>query len=102
MRNSNKGRNYNEIKETWQQEKYLSILDEKKSKAIFKYRTANHRLPVETGRFRNIEYKDRLCQECFRDIGDEFHYMLQCPIFDSDRKKISFEKPYKIPEYDNF
>ena len=54
---------------------------------MFKYRTANHKLPIETGRYQNIEYKDRTCPRCLNDIGDEFHYLLKCPVFSKERKK---------------
>ena len=96
-RESNKGKNYIELKENWTQEKYLSLLEDKKAITLFKYRTSNHRLPVETGRFYNIDYKNRKCLECSRDIGDEFHYLLKCPVFDSDRKKYLSKKHIKHP-----
>ena len=41
-----------------------------------KFRTSNHYLHVETGRWRNILYENRLCAYCNKnDIGDEFHYL---------------------------
>ena len=64
---------------------------------IFKFRTTNHRLPVETGRFYNIHYKDRICQHCFRDIGDEFHYLLKCHIFVKVRKRYILQQHIKHP-----
>jgi hypothetical protein len=43
---------------------------------------SNHRLPIEVGRWTNVERHNRLCQLCqSREIGDEFHYVLQCPNF---------------------
>jgi hypothetical protein len=56
-------------------------------------RTSNHRLPIEVGRWTNVERRNRLCQLCqSREIGDEFHYVLQCPNFVTDRKNL-------IPRY---
>ncbi len=86
-RQSNKGKNYIILKEEWRQEKYFNILDYSKTITLFHFRTANHRLPIETGRFSNIEYKNRTCQECREDIGDEYHYLMKCPVFDIERKK---------------
>jgi hypothetical protein len=56
-----------------------------------RFRTSNHRLPIEEGRWANVERHNRLCQLCqSREIGDVFHYVLQCPNFASERKM--FEK----------
>ena len=93
-----KGKSYLEIKESWTQEKYISILDDKKAIELFRFRTTNHRLPaVETGRFYNIDYKDRICHQCFRDIGDEFHYLLVCPVFNKERKRFIKRQNIKHP-----
>ena len=75
----------------------VTILDDINALELFKIRTANHRLPVESGRFNGTEYKDRICQHCFRDIGDEFHYLLMCPIFDKERKTFLLEHHIKHP-----
>ena len=99
---SNKGSNYMILKDRWNQEQYLSILDDKYALDIFKFRTTNHRLPVETGRFYNIPYKDRICTQCHRDIGDEFHYLLKCPAFDKDRKKFLLKQHIKHPNMMTF
>ena len=37
---------------------------------------ANHRLPVETGRWGDIPLNERKCKICTTDdIGDEYHYL---------------------------
>ena len=94
---SNKGRNYLVLKEKWKMEPYFYLLGQNAVHNIFRYRSANHRLPVETGRFVNIEYRERICQECKNDIGDEYHYLLSCPKFASERKKYLDKKHYKRP-----
>ena len=94
---SNKGRNYLVLKEKWKIEPYFYLLDQYAANNIFKYRTANHRLPVETGRFTNVDYRERLCQECKNDIGDEYHYLLSCPKFASERKRYLDKNHYKRP-----
>ena len=35
----------------------------------------NLELPIETGRWFNIERDDRICHLCNSDVGDEFHYI---------------------------
>jgi hypothetical protein len=74
-------------------EKYLEVLNDKNRFTFCRYRTSNHRLPIEVGRWTNVERHNRLCQLCqSREIGDEFHYVLQCPNFVTDRKNL-------IPKY---
>ena len=54
---------------------------------IIRYRTGNHRLPVETGRWDDIPLNVRKCKICTTDdIGDEYHYLFKCDCFKSDRK----------------
>ena len=57
------------------------------------YSTGNHRLPVETGRWDDIQLNDRKCKIFTTDdIGDEYHYLFTCDFFKSDRKL--YLKPY--------
>ena len=78
---SNKGRNCLVLKAEWSWEKYIMTLDQREIINMFRYSTSKHRLPVETGRFSSIDYKDRLCHKCTKDIGDEFHYIMTYPFF---------------------
>ena len=56
--------------------------------ALTKFRCGNHRLPVVTGRFNGIERQNRICTLCnLNKIGDEFHYLFECPKIESNRKK---------------
>ncbi len=56
---------------------------------MIRFRTCNHRLPVETGRYINILKCNRKCNLCdLDDIGDEFHYFCLCPKFHNARKSI--------------
>ena len=58
-----------------------------------KFRTGNHKLPVETGRWDGTDVSDRKCPLCsINDIGDEYHYLFKCPHFTSERSK--YIKPY--------
>jgi hypothetical protein len=39
----------------------------------------NHKLPVECGRWQNIERNRRVCVLCQKpEIGDEYHYSMEC------------------------
>lgn len=90
---SSKAFTYFCFKRTFELEKYFITLPSKMYILFFKMRTANHKLPVETGRWDGTERNDRKCLLCsLNDIGDEFHYICRCPYFDSDRK--IYIKPY--------
>ena len=44
-----------------------------------KFRTCNHRLAIETGRYVNIERNERYCNNCnLNSIGDEYHLFYEC------------------------
>ena len=87
MRNSSKASNYILFKENCDFEDYLDILSDKERITLCKFRTTNHRLIIETGRWHNIDRDDRICTLCNAGlIGDEFHYLLECTYFNDDRK----------------
>ena len=67
-------------------EKYLCVLPNPLKFALIKFRTSNHKLPIETGRYDNTERKDRICTLCsVKDIGDEYHYLFSCQYFNDIR-----------------
>ena len=85
--NSPKALNYRLFKTDFKLEKYFSILDYHHSIEFCRFRTTNHKLPIEQGRWNNIDRNDRICTLCNSvDIGDEFHYVLQCNFFENFRK----------------
>ena len=46
------------------------------------------KLPVETGRWQNVDRQNRICRLCDnRDLGDEYHYIMSCPFFSNTRKE---------------
>ena len=54
---------------------------------IIKYRTGDHRLPVETGRWDDIPLNERKCKICTEDdFEDEYNFLFTCDFFKSDRK----------------
>ena len=46
---------------------------------ITKFRLSNTKLPIETGRYHNIERNRRYCTLCEANcIGDEYHLVFEC------------------------
>ena len=85
---SNKGLFYKEYKTELKFEYYLVEMDVSLRYFLVKFRTSNHRLHIEEGRFNQIARADRKCLVCdSNDIGNEYHYICICPKFDEIRKK---------------
>ena len=69
--------NYRIFKTNFVLGKYLIELSVK-SYTLAKFRTTNNRLPIEKGRWDNIERSQRFCPLCNCNlIGDEFHLLFQ-------------------------
>ena len=65
---------------------------------MVRVRTSNHNLPIETGRWYNIELDDHKCPLCSANtLGDEFHYLLECSYFNTQRQKYIDKRFYKRP-----
>ena len=95
---SSKGTHYALFKDNISLERYITILHGENLLNMFKFRTCNHKFPIEKGRWENIELSDRKCELCQKnDIGDNFHYLLICPLFDSQRKLFIESYYYKRP-----
>jgi hypothetical protein len=95
LTNSSKGLNYRLFKTELNLEHYLINLPKNLRSSLFYFRTGNHRLPIEAGRWRQsfVPYEERKCRHCqLNDLGDEFHFLLKCPFFQALRTKF-------IPKY---
>ena len=69
-------------------QKYLMTLPQNAWIPILKFRTSNHRLPIEiySWKVAFVDRYKRLCTLCnTNDIGDEYHYLISCPIFHEAR-----------------
>ena len=86
-------------------QRYLKILPPSDWIPIIKFRTNNHRLPIEIYSWQ-ITYKERnkrVCTMCNSgDVGDEFHYLLICPMFREARVKFIDKYFYKKPSVFKF
>ena len=61
-------------------------------------RLSSHSMPIETGRWRRVLRKDRLCPTC-NTLGDEKHYIYTCP--DVDRSELEDIPPiHLLTEYE--
>jgi hypothetical protein len=78
MQLSSRGKCYSTFKENLCFEKYLIKIPCNLKIWITKLRTYNLKIPIETGRWRNIPVEKRICNMCNENIGDEFHYLFIC------------------------
>ncbi len=86
--NSAKCLNYRLYKTEFGFEQYLSMLSCDLRIYLCKYRCLSNRIPIETGRFLNIDRSERHCNLCnINELGDEFHYLFKCNYFNNSRKK---------------
>ena len=68
-------------------EKYLIDLPKRERIILCRFRCSNHHLPIVSGRYSNTPRSMRLCNICnLHSLGDEFHYLFECPFFANDRK----------------
>ena len=96
---------YKTFKSELKLERYLMLPDCVDRINISKFRCRNSKIPVVTlgYRDRRIPYEDRICPSCnMGAIGDEFHYIMQCPVFQMQRQRC-LETQYLInPDRENF
>lgn len=88
---------YRIFKQNFEQSTYISILPTQMCKLFMAFRTRNHRLPVETGRWTGVSYRERLCIYCGHDVGDEYHMLLICPKFKDERIQYIKSYYYRYP-----
>ena len=87
--NSSKSRpiNYRMFKHDFKLENNLLKMSTKNARILCVFRTGNVKLPIETGRWFNIERDDRICHLCNSDVGDEFHYIFNCTSLSAERNE---------------
>lgn len=79
LENSSKCYHYRNFKQLFECENYLSLVPSSVYKFILKFRTCNHKLPIEVGRYTGVDRRYRICGICdLGDVGDEYHYLFKC------------------------
>ena len=69
-------------------ENYLCFLPLYERKTFCKFRTCNHKLPIEVGRYTNTPRINRICIFCNNNtLCDEFHFALECSILSEVRNQ---------------
>ena len=89
---SSSGLNYRIFKDTFEINQYFMTLSNYKCRILTAFRTRNHRLPIEIGRWSSIPLNQRICRLCNNGIGDEYHYVLTCDSLTTQRGQ--YIKPY--------
>ena len=86
---------YAHIKSVFKFETYLDVINDFKKRQYFsKLRMSAHNLEIEAGRFgkNRIPRSDRHCKYCLslgtQVLGDEVHFVMMCPQFQEDRKRL--------------
>ena len=98
LEKSSKGQHYRLLKHEMAFEGYLSKYTKKIYSPLLKFRTSNHKLPVERGRWEKKKHNECVCTICNRNmIGDEFHYVLECEAFKEERHALVKRYFYKHP-----
>jgi hypothetical protein len=78
---------YKDFKNDIVLEEYLLKLPKVLRYPLCRFRVSNHFLPIEKGRHENTPRNERTCSLCNKDeLGDEFHYLLECKFFENERK----------------
>ena len=66
--------------------------------ALCKFKCANHKLPIVTGRYEGLPVDERICTICYSpDVGDEFHYLYKCTYFNELRIRCLKRRYYIRP-----
>ena len=89
---------YNIIKHSFGFEDYLDKLSFKRRIMLSKFRTCNHNLPIETGRWNGTLRQERTCSTCPGNVlGDEHHFLFECMSFQETRTLCINRNTYRHP-----
>ena len=92
-------RTYTLFKTDFHSEPYLeTVTNSKYRTALTKFRTSSHTLEIERGRHTKpiTPINLRLCHICDL-VEDEFHFFMECSLYDTDRKTLLTNVSYKYP-----
>ena len=86
MSNNSTCLNYRVMTIVKKTQNYILKLPKQYVYALCKFKCANHRMPIVNGRYANIPVEERVCTLCQTNkLGDEFHYLFECPFFRTQR-----------------
>ena len=103
LQTSSKGRNYSIFKQNTNFESDITTLPRKVFIPIIKFRTCNYKLPIETRRWHDVPCNERKCTLCNqKDLGDDFHYLMKCSFFETERKELLRPYHYNRPNIIKF
>ena len=66
---------------------------------ITRFRLSNHRLMIEVGRHRGLGKEERVCPFCPNYVEDEFHFLLECEIYENQRENFLYPIIETIPGF---
>ncbi len=86
----NKLRTYNQLKQNFKQETYLTnIHNTKHRKSTTQLRISAHTLHIESQRGADRTPNERICTLCTgQHMEDEYHFLMQCPIYQNHRSTL--------------
>ena len=99
---------YRSLKPYFKQERYLTLPNRSDRINLCKFRCRNIKIPVVTGGYTNrnnlaTPYENRLCEICDMNvIGNEYHYILECPVFQEPRNNYLSDFYSRNPSLDKF
>ena len=85
--NHNKLRTYATLKGSFKREPYFDLVQSRNQRSwLSRLRCSAHHLEIEQGRWKKVPVAARCCTVCQSgDIGDEYHFAMQCPVFNIKR-----------------
>ena len=100
---TSEGRLYKHIKMNFKIESYLYMNNKAFRTAITKIRLSSHLFLIERGRWgsNSLARNERLCQIC-NCIEDEFHVLVECPMFNNERAGLLNKSLQQYPNVFNF
>ena len=101
---------YSKFKSHFVMEDYLKLIKSRATRSSFsKLRISDHKLEVERGRYLKPKTprSERFCKHCFdiygqTIVGDEVHFLLDCPNFKTLRAPLLAKLPKSLFQYDKF
>ena len=79
-------RTYKEIKLSLDTETYVKANMPRYNRSLLaKFRTGTFPINLELGRYKRLPVAERKCIDCPDCVEDEYHFLLECPTYTTDR-----------------